>query len=172
MTHRVTSKPLGWVTELAKAQIVMCYYKLTQSFCFSRYKYIPTYTIGEKASHVTSYAPESTEAFDCWWLTEGEGETDASGSSRYKQMRHSFILTCSLGARSSQRGFHTSAKISFISSPDSNLVCLSKALHKPNHVSYMRFTKYNTLRTLLYKNYMYTMLDILFFQGWKQTIAA
>lgn len=126
MTHRVTSKPLGWVTDLAKAQIVMCYYKWVQSFCFSSYKYIPTNTIGGgKAPHVTSYAPESKEAFDCWRLTEGEGETDASGSSRYKQMRHSFILTCSLGARSRQRGFHTSAKISLISSADSNLVCLT-----------------------------------------------
>lgn len=134
MTHSVASKPLGWLTDLAKAQIVTCYHKWTQCLCFSTMylsvKYNPTKSYwGEKGPtchKLCSWVQGSIRLLEA---VRERVKQMRSGSSRYKQMRHSFILTCSLGARSRQRGFHTSAKISFISSADSNLVCLSKALH-------------------------------------------
>lgn len=57
MTHWVTSKPLVWVTDLAKVQIVMHYYKWTQCLCFSiiylSLKYNPTKIIAKKMSHMS-----------------------------------------------------------------------------------------------------------------------
>lgn len=178
MTHWVTSKPLGWVTDLAKEQIVIHYYKWTKSLCFSTiylsFKYIPINIIRKKGPHTSQPMLLSPWKHSIVGGCVRERVRQMrSGSSRYKQMRHSFILTCSLGARSRQRGFHTSAKISFISSADSNLVCLSKALHKPSHVSYCAaFMKYISLITLFYKKHNCTAhLYIFFLQGWKKAFA-